>query len=128
MSLGSAWGGSGSLRLGFLSASRWAWCLACLASNSCCSAWRCSAALLSQGQQALHLLAQLGLDLVRMRPGQRLLLARVGTYLGAVQCDVAQLEQPHLPRQHRHLHEPHFDFLQKVPPQHWHNADPNFPL
>ncbi len=52
----------------------------------------CAVALLGQGQQGLHLLAQLSLDLVGVRPGQGLVLARVGADLGAVECDVAELE------------------------------------
>lgn len=37
--------------------------------------------------------------------------------LGAIQCDVAELEQLHLARQHQHLHEQCLDFLQKPPPE-----------
>jgi hypothetical protein len=47
-------------------------------------------AALGQGQQLLHFLAQLRLDLVGVRPRQGLVLAGVGLDLGAVQRDVPQ--------------------------------------
>ena len=79
--------------------------------------YSCAVALLGQGQQGLHLLAQLRFDLVGVRPGQRLVLARVGADLGAVERDVAELEQLHLAREHQHLHEQRLDFLQEAPPE-----------
>ena len=42
------------------------------------------------------------------------MLARVGVDLGAVQRDVAELEQLHLARQHQHLHEQRLHFLQEA--------------
>ena len=45
------------------------------------------------------------------------MLARVGADLGAVQRNVAELEQLHLPREHQHLHEQRLDFLQEAPPE-----------
>ncbi len=73
--------------------------------------------LLRPRQQVLDFLAQLRLDLVGMPPRQRLVLARVGSDLGAVQRNVAELEQLHLARQHQHLHEQRLDLLQKAPPE-----------
>ena len=76
---------------------------------------RTAVAVFGQLQQLLHFCAQLGLDPVGMLPGQRLVLARVGRDLGAVQRDVAQLQALHLACQHQHLHEQRFDLRQEAP-------------
>ena len=73
--------------------------------------------LLGQRKQRLNLLAQLRLNLVGVRPGQRRVLARVGLDLGAVQRDAAELEKLHLARQHQHLHEQRLHLLEKAPPE-----------
>ncbi len=73
--------------------------------------------LLRPRQQVLDFLAQLRLDLVGVTPRQRLVLARAGSDLGAVQRNVTELEQLHLARQHQHLHEQRLDLLQKAPPE-----------
>ncbi|MOA14220.1 hypothetical protein D3C78_1343090 [compost metagenome] len=39
----------------------------------------------------------------------------VGIDLGAVERNMAELEQLHLARQHQHLHEQRFDLLQEAP-------------
>jgi len=77
----------------------------------------CEVALLGEGQKGMYLLAQLRFDLVGVGPRQRLVLARIGIDLGAVECDVAELEQLHLAREHQHLHEQHLDFLEEAAPE-----------
>ena len=70
-----------------------------------------------RGRQPLHFLAQLRLDLVQVRVGQRLMPAGVGLDLHPIERDIAQLEQLQLPRQQQHLHEQPFQFGQEPAPE-----------
>jgi hypothetical protein len=66
---------------------------------------------LGLGHQLAHLGPQLRLDLARMLIRQGAVPAGIGMDLRAVQRYRAEVQHPHLARQHQHLHEQPPDLL-----------------